>query len=112
MAFGAGDPPHSVAQASAMIEAMRPRLAPDPILAEFLRIVSRTSPLGAAGRPLQPLIVEAAIAILPHWARAQLAHDRPVRQAAALAALGAIARAAPASPMLRAAQARLGLAAA
>ncbi len=109
-AFGAGDPPVTAARAAAMIEAMRPRLAHDPIVAEFLRIVSQTSPLGAAGRPLQPLIVEAALAILPGWTRSLLAHDRPVRQAAALAALGAVARAAPMSPMLRAARTRLGLA--
>ncbi len=109
-AFGAGHPPRSSGEAHAMIEAMRPRLARDPILDDFLRITARASPLGAAGRPLQPVIVEAAIGILPAWARAELAEDRPVRQSAALAMLTPLARAAPLSPMVRAAYARVGVA--
>jgi uncharacterized protein (DUF2236 family) len=109
-AFGAGHPPRTAAAAHTMIEAMRPRLTRDPILDDFLRIAAQASPLGAAGRPLQPVIVEAAIGILPAWARADLAQDRPVRQAAALALLAPLARAAPLSPMIRAAYARVGAA--
>jgi len=107
-AFGAGQPPRSAGEARAMIEAMRPRLARDPILDDFLRIAARASPLGAAGRPLQPVLVEAAIGILPAWARTLLAEDRPIRQSAALAMLVPLARAAPLSPMIRTAYARVG----
>lgn len=76
-AFGAVDPPASVAQARAFFARMRPKLVPHPIIAEFLRIVATTSPLGAAGRALQPLVVEAAIDLLPDDLKTRL--ELPVR---------------------------------
>jgi len=76
-AFGAVDPPASVAQARALFARMKPKLVPHPIIDEFLEIVSTTSPLGAAGRALQPLVVEAAIDLVPPDIRARL--QLPVR---------------------------------
>jgi uncharacterized protein (DUF2236 family) len=111
-AYGAGAPPQSQSAATAMMLGMRPRLGRDPILEEFLAIISRTSPLGPAGRPLQPLLAAAAIAILPAWAVAQLGlAGRSTRRAAALAALAVLARAAAAEPVpiMRAAHERVGL---
>ncbi|HEY8616348.1 oxygenase MpaB family protein [Phenylobacterium sp.] len=64
-AFGAVDPPGSVAEVDAWFDRMRPKLVPHPIIGEFLHIVSTTSPLGLAGRALQPLVVQAAIDLLP-----------------------------------------------
>ncbi|WP_374469997.1 oxygenase MpaB family protein [Phenylobacterium sp.] len=64
-AFGAVDPPDSVAAVDGWLDRMRPKLAPHPIIQEFLQIVSATSPMGLAGRALQPLVVQAAIDLLP-----------------------------------------------
>ncbi|MET0274288.1 MAG: oxygenase MpaB family protein, partial [Phenylobacterium sp.] len=71
-AFGAKDVPTSVAEVEACVQAMRPKLRPHPIIGEFLDIVSTTSPLGLAGRILQPFVVEASIDLLPAWARTEL----------------------------------------
>jgi uncharacterized protein (DUF2236 family) len=99
-AYGAGAPPGSNAQALAAIGAMRPRLRPSPVINEFLDLVGRASPLGPAGRPLQALLVEAALACLPAWAIAQLAlSDRPVRRAGALAAAKTLALALNTTPL-------------
>ena len=66
-AFGAVDPPGSVAEVEACFQAIRPKLRPHPIISEFLDIVSNTSPLGLAGRVLQPMVVQASIDLLPTW---------------------------------------------
>jgi uncharacterized protein (DUF2236 family) len=99
-AYGAGDPPASHAQALAAIRAMKPRLRPSPVIGEFLDLVSRASPLGAPGRPLQALVVQSALACLPPWAIGQLVlPDRPVRGAGAVAAAKTFALAARATPL-------------
>lgn len=99
-AYGAGAPPSSHTEALSAIGAMRPRLRASPVIDEFLDLVGRASPLGPAGRPLQGLLVEAAIACLPPWAAGQLAlSDRPVRRAGAVAAARALALAARAAPL-------------
>ena len=68
------------------MEAMRPYLTPHPIIGEFLRIVSRASPLGLPGRPLQRLLVLAAIDVLPPALRQDLnLPDRPHAGARGLA---------------------------
>jgi hypothetical protein len=70
------------------------------VINEFLDLVGRASPLGPAGRPLQALLVEAALACLPPWAIAQLAlSDRPVRRAGALAAAKTLALALNTTPL-------------
>jgi uncharacterized protein (DUF2236 family) len=82
-AFGAADVPTSVAEVEACLQAMRPALGPHPIVGEFLRLASTTSPIGVVGRALQPLIVEASIDLLPPWARDRLELPRrPLRRAA------------------------------
>lgn len=112
-AFGAVDPPTSVAAMEARIEAMRPKLRPHPILGEFMQIVSTTSPLGPAGRPLQPLLVRAAIDVLPPALRQDLElPERPLARAAVLAAMRSFAAAARFAPneIVRQARARVGAA--
>lgn len=110
-AFGARDVPASVAEVDACIAAMRPKLRPHAIIGEFLEIVSTTSPLGLAGRVLQPLVVQASIGLLPSWACTELAlPDNPVKRAAVgplMRVLGAAARMAPAE-IPRQAYARMG----
>ena len=71
-AFGAADAPGSVAEVSECFERMAPSLVPHPIIGEFLKIVAETSPLGLAGRMVQPLVVQAAIDLLPAKIRARL----------------------------------------
>jgi len=97
--FGTGALPASVPEVEALFSAMRPKLRPHPIIGEFLGLVERTSPVGLAGRAVQPLLVDAAVDLLPAWAPAQLQVARPaVRLRAArrlMRALAASARFAP-----------------
>ncbi len=98
-AFGASEVPASVAEVDAWFDRMRPQLAPHPIIDEFLAIVAATSPLGLAGRAVQPLIVQAAIDLIPPDLQAQLQLPRrPVRQAAANMLLRPMAAAAGRAP--------------
>ena len=110
-AFGARHPSTSAAMTAERMQAMRRRLVRHPIIDEFLAIVRRTSPMGAVGRALQPLVVEASIDLLPPGVAAQLGLvANPVRLAAAkvaLSALGRAARLAP-GPIPRQAYARMG----
>lgn len=114
-AFGAPEPPGSVAEVEAWFDRMRPKLVPHPIVGEFLDIVATTSPLGLAGRALQPLVVQAAIDLVPPDLRARLQLPvRPLQLAAAgpvLRAMAAAAALAP-KPIVRDAQQRVGRAAA
>jgi uncharacterized protein (DUF2236 family) len=109
--FGAPEPPDSAAGVAAWFERMRPMLAPHPIIGEFLQIVSTTSPLGLAGRALQPLVVQAAIDLLPADIRARLGlSTRPLPLAVARQALTLMARMARWAPsdVARDAHARVG----
>jgi uncharacterized protein (DUF2236 family) len=51
---------------------MAPKLEPSPIIREFLGIMRRGAILPAGARLLQPMLVRAAIALLPGWARTRL----------------------------------------
>lgn len=95
-AFGVREPPTRLADLHSAIEAMRPHLQPHPVLAEALRLIGAASPFGRLGRPLQPLIVEAAVALLPAWAPGELGlgGSRSSR-AAAIGLLAAASRLAP-----------------
>ncbi|HEX2257967.1 MAG TPA: oxygenase MpaB family protein [Afifellaceae bacterium] len=97
--FGAAKAPGSVAEVEAVFAAMRPKLRPDPVIHEFLGVVSRTSPIGGAGRPLQELLVQASVDLLPDWARWELRLPyRPLLSAVAGSAMRAMAFAAKAVP--------------
>lgn len=109
--FGAPQPPDDAAGVEAWFDRMRPMLVPHRIIGEFLEIVSTTSPLGLAGRALQPLVVEAAIDLLPADLRAKLGlKTRPLRLAVARRTLGALAQVARRAPseVTRDAYARMG----
>ena len=71
-AFGAADAPGSVAEVECWFDRMDPKLKPHAIIGEFLAIVEATSPMGLAGRLVQPLVVQAAIDLLPPALRARL----------------------------------------
>ncbi|WP_334162333.1 oxygenase MpaB family protein [Phenylobacterium sp.] len=110
-AFGAPEPPGSVAEVDALFDRMRPSLRPHPIIGEFLKIVSTTSPLGLAGRALQPLVVEAAIDLVPPDLRRRLELPvRPLRREVARKTLKGLARVGQAVPgkIVRQAHERVG----
>lgn len=109
--FGAPEPPDSEAGVAGWFDRMRPMLVPHAIIGEFLGIVATTSPLGLAGRALQPLVVQAAIDLLPADIRARLGlKTSPLKLATAKTVLGALARAAEHAPsgVVRDAYARVG----
>jgi uncharacterized protein (DUF2236 family) len=109
--FGVPEPPDSIADVEGWFDRMRPKLVPHAIIEEFLGIVSRTSPLGLAGRALQPLVVQAAIDLLPPDIQRKLGlRTRPLRLAMAKTVLGTLARTAGRAPsdIVRDAHLRMG----
>ncbi len=70
--FGASWTPTSVAEVDTYMADMRPRLAGNATIAEFLAIVRNATPFGAMARPLQRLITTAAVDLLPPDLRQQL----------------------------------------
>ena len=62
---------------------MRPNLRNHEILEEFLNLVSNVPILSAAALPAQRLLVQAAIDVLPSWARELLRLEKaqPLRVA-------------------------------
>jgi uncharacterized protein (DUF2236 family) len=109
-AFGVGEPATSAAAVQARLDLMRPRLTAHPILLEFIGIVSGASPVGPLGRPLQHLLVRAAVDLLPSgWAADLQLPVRPLtrRSRLLLRAFATGAAAAPPAPV-RQAYARVG----
>ena len=70
--YGVPEPPASQADMDATLGAMAPKLSPSPILLEFLDIMQRAPILPPGARLLQPMLVRAAIHLLPRWSRRQL----------------------------------------
>ncbi|MXP63372.1 DUF2236 domain-containing protein [Roseomonas sp. M0104] len=77
--YGASGAPDSGAGMEACFAAMRPRLGASPVLSEFLGIVRHAPILPAGLRPLQQLMVRAAVAVTPPWAQAQLGLESRLR---------------------------------
>ena len=112
--YGVADAPRSEAELRQVFDAVAPRLAPSPVIHQFLHIV-RTGPiLPPALQPLQGLIVRAALDLIPSRFRDSLGLRWERRATAAeLALIRMLARTAgaldvPTSPWALAAQ-RLGL---
>ncbi len=70
--YGAVGAPKSQHDMDLLFETMKTRLVPSPIVFEFLDIMKRVPALPAAARPLQTMLIRAAVAILPQWVREQL----------------------------------------
>ena len=81
--YGVNWMPSSVAEVDGYIERMQSRLRHHEILEEFLRLVSNTPVVSAAALPIQRLLVQAAIDLLPSWAREllKLEKGQPLRVA-------------------------------
>jgi uncharacterized protein (DUF2236 family) len=67
--YGALEAPRSDAERRALFESMRGRLEASPIVFEFLDIIRSTDTLPRPLRWLQPLLVRAAVEIVPDWIR-------------------------------------------
>lgn len=63
--YGATSAPTSQAE----LAAMRPKLRPSPVIFEYLDIMRRAPILPAPLRPLQHMLVRAAVDLTPAWAR-------------------------------------------
>lgn len=70
--YGAAGAPASQEELDALFGSMTSRLVPSPVIFEFLAIMKRAPILPAPARPLQTLLVKAAVDILPAWVRERL----------------------------------------
>ena len=73
--YGVQAPPASEREFEALCDHMRPQLEPSDIVLEFLAIMGHVPLLPAIARPLQRLLVRAAVQCLPPWTRQQLGLD-------------------------------------
>jgi uncharacterized protein (DUF2236 family) len=78
-------PLHSAEAIKVLFERTRPALQPSPIVQEFLAIMTHEPVLPAPARPLQALLVRAAVDVTPGWLRERLQLER--------AGLGTVGRA-------------------
>lgn len=70
--YGAIDAPASHAELQRLLEAKRGRLEASPIVFEFLAIMRAAPVFPAPLRPLQRLLVRAAVELAPQWSRERL----------------------------------------
>ena len=73
--YGAVGAPASVAEQERHFAAMRPKLEHSPIVFEFLEITHRTPIFPGPLRPLQSMLIRAAVEITPRWTREILGLD-------------------------------------
>lgn len=74
--YGAEAAPPSAAATRDLFTAMRDRLEPSPILAEFLRIMRAAPILPPPLRPVQRLLLRAGVELVPGWVRERLGLGR------------------------------------
>lgn len=70
--YGALNSPTSEAELARAFDAMAPRLEASPVIREFLGIIRKAPALPGGMRLLQPLLVRAAVDLLPGWVEARL----------------------------------------
>jgi uncharacterized protein (DUF2236 family) len=70
--YGAVGAPTSQAELDVLFEKMKNRLVASPIIFEFLEIVEQVPALPAPVRPIQRLLLKAAVEILAAWVRERL----------------------------------------
>ncbi len=73
--YGAHDAPRSDAERQALFDGMRSRLEPSPILFEFLAIMRAAPIVLWPLRPVQWLLIRAAVDLTPGWVRERLGLD-------------------------------------
>jgi uncharacterized protein (DUF2236 family) len=67
--YGALAAPKSIAELQSLFDSMRGRLEPSPIVFEFLQIMRETPAFPAPLLWMQPMLVRAAVEIIPDWIR-------------------------------------------
>lgn len=75
--YGATGAPRSQAQLEALFERMAPELQASDIVFDFLRIAGEMPAVPWAFKPLQKLLVKAAVELVPEWLRVRLALTGP-----------------------------------
>jgi uncharacterized protein (DUF2236 family) len=70
--YGAVGAPATQGELDDLLDAMKSRLVASPIVFEFLEIMANVPALPAIARPLQKLLIKAAVDILPDWLRERL----------------------------------------
>ncbi|MBA4804602.1 MAG: DUF2236 domain-containing protein [Brevundimonas sp.] len=70
--YGARNSPASEADWARALAAMEPKLGPSPVLGEFLAIMRGAPALPSAGRLAQPLLIRAAVDLLPERLQSKL----------------------------------------
>jgi uncharacterized protein (DUF2236 family) len=70
--YGAVDAPRSIAEMQALFASTRPWLAPSAIIFEFLRIMRETAAFPRPLHWLQPMLLRAAVELIPEWLRESL----------------------------------------
>jgi uncharacterized protein (DUF2236 family) len=70
--YGAIEVPRSIVEMRALFESTRPRLAPSPVIFEFLRIMRETPAFPRPLRWVQPTLLRAAVELIPDWVRERL----------------------------------------
>ena len=70
--YGATGAPASEAEWELLLDGMRERLIPSPIVFEFLDIMKRVDALPRVASPMQVALVKAAVELLPSWVRTRL----------------------------------------
>lgn len=102
--YGATEAPTSDAAWRATLGSMLPKLGPSPVIGEFLRIVRQADALPGPARLLQPMLIRAAVDLLPPEVRERLglaqaaglsAPERPLVRLAAQAADRLVLESAP-----------------
>jgi uncharacterized protein (DUF2236 family) len=67
--YGVTQAPQSRREMQALFESMRPRLEPSPIIFEFLHIMRETKTFPSSLRWIQPILLRAAVDLIPDWLR-------------------------------------------
>jgi uncharacterized protein (DUF2236 family) len=70
--YGAVGAPGTQDALDALFDTVKPRLVASPIVFEFLDIMEKVPALPTIARPLQHILIKAAVDILPHWVRDRL----------------------------------------
>jgi uncharacterized protein (DUF2236 family) len=70
--YGAVNSPRSVTEMQALFDSTRSCLAPSAIIFEFLRIMGETAAFPRPLRWMQPMLLRAAVELIPEWLRATL----------------------------------------
>jgi uncharacterized protein (DUF2236 family) len=67
--YGVTEAPGTALEMKALFDSMRTRLGPSPIIFEFLKIMHETKTLPNSLRWIQPILLRAAVDLIPEWLR-------------------------------------------